>query len=150
MATFSKTEGKNYNTTVKNVISLQKKIDKRFLKTLLNTKESIGVLYKSYVNSRIKSGQDVVASPVSYYEGFYSYVSEYWKKKIDAVKTEKSKKQKRAIREEALDWIEKYKSRFKSLAKFYTEVIKAKLLLLSVLDRASNIKHFQDLSLIHI
>ena len=145
MATFSKTEGKNYNTTVKNVISLQKKIDKRFLKTLLNTKESIGVLYKPYVNSRIKSGQDVVASPVSYYEGFYSYVSEYWKKKIDAVKTEKSKKQKRAIREEALDWIEKYKSRFKSLAKFYTEVIKAKLLLLSVLDRASNIKHFQDI-----
>ena len=26
MATFSKTEGKKYNTTVKNVISLQKKI----------------------------------------------------------------------------------------------------------------------------
>tara|TARA_Y100000590_G_scaffold93807_5_gene106338 strand:+ start:6147 stop:7373 length:1227 start_codon:yes stop_codon:yes gene_type:complete len=145
MATFSKTESKTYNTIVKNVMSLQKKVDKRFLRTLLNTKKSIGVLYKSYVNSRIKSGQEVVASPVSYYEGFYSYVGEYWQKKIDGVKTDKAKKQKRIIKDEALDWIEGSKTKIKSLAKFYIEVIKAKLLLLSVLDRASNIKHFQDI-----
>jgi len=144
-ATFSKTEQKKYNTIVKNVMALQKKVDKRFLRTLLNTKKSIGVLYKSYVNSRIKSGQEVVASPVSYYEGFYSYVGEYWQKKIDGVKTDKAKKQKRIVKDDALEWIEDHKTKLKSLAMFYIKVIEAKLLLLSVLDRASNIKHFQDI-----
>ena len=144
-ATFTKTEMKKYNTIQNNVISLQKQVDKRFLKILINTKESIGTLYKSYVNNRIKSGKDIIASPVSYYEGFHSYVKDNWQKKIDKVKTEKSKKQKSDIMDSDLKWIEKYKTKIISLAKFYIEVVKAKLFLVTIFNRASKIKHFSNL-----
>lgn len=144
-ATFTKAETKAYNSILKNVMSLQKQVDRRFLKILINTKESIGELYKSYVNSRIKSGEDIMGSPVGYYKGFYSYVKKWHTKKIDGVKTEKSKETKRLAMNSDLEWIEKYKSKIQQLAKFYIEVVRAKLFLITIFNRASKIKHFSNL-----
>ena len=125
--------GKTFRKITKNDLNRMRKIMDTFA-----SKSAIGASYKTYVNSKIRSGK---FNPS--YEDYLIYVDKYYEQKIIAkVKMEKTKLIKKEIKEQLLSEIRRLKKFFQALTEFQRLMIESKQIIIVALNRVKSIGTF--------
>jgi len=125
--------GKEFRNIKKNNLDQFNKIMKMF-----SDKGAVGASYKTYVNSKIRSGK---FDPK--YEDYLKYVEKYFDDKIIAkVKMEKTKKIKEEIKQQSLAELRKLKVTIKALVNFQRGLVESKKIIVDSLNRVKSIGTF--------
>ena len=129
--------GKIFRKITKNDLNRMRKIMDTFA-----SKSALGASYKTYVNSKIRSGKFDPS-----YEDYLKYVDKYYETKIIAkVKMEKTKAMKTEIKMQLLSEIRRLKKFFKALTEFQTQMIQSKQIIITALNRVKSIGTFTKTS----
>lgn len=94
--------------------------------------------FKTYINKTIRSGETPSV------KGLRAHIAETHQKAIDSVKTEKSKAQKRAAMQAALDHHDQNEHHFKNALLLHSHIQKAKNVLVSAMNKGSEFRHSID------
>jgi len=114
-----------------------RKIDAKTLKTI-SSDENIKMRIKAHFNTKVRAGERI-ANPRAHVKDLIQYLSLYWDKEIDKVKTEKSKETKRAAKKEQVGFLMKNQRSLENIFTLMNYIIVAKEMIVRKMDQASTI-----------
>lgn len=142
--TFTAEETTKINDLLDQIRVTSKDISPRFfnqLKASINNK----IYLKTYYNSNIRNGGSI-PNPNEYASGFLKWLEDKLNKDVLAVKSDKSRLNKQAIKKEVMDFWKSNKDQVVIIAKLQSLVVEAKLLCLSKFNAIDHIGAFTDTS----
>ena len=136
-ATMTADETKQISSILSNAGKMFRKVDAKMLKTL-SSDDAIQMRVKAHFNTKVRSGERI-ANPRTHVNDLTIYVSQWWDKEIDKVKTAKSKEAKTALKKEQLKFFMKNKRGLENMFTLMNYIIDAKEKIVAKMDQASTI-----------
>jgi len=133
-------ETATYNSKIKKIESLIKKLDLKFLDELSKSSQ-MKLLVQTHVNSRIRTGQRIT-NPKAHMKDFYKWLETKSEKEIAKVKTQKTKDIKSANHKELINKLKKAEKDFILLYTIQSAMIDAKEMLVTQLEKIKGMQTF--------
>lgn len=129
-----------YNTKIKKIEGLVKKLNLKFLDGLAKSSQ-MKLLVQTHVNARIRVGQRIT-NPKAHMKDFYNWLDTRAQKEIDKVKTQKSKDMKSANHQELVKKLKRAERDFILLYTIQSAMIDAKEMLVTQLEKIEGMATF--------
>ena len=139
LVTFTGTETKNITSILSETGTLFKQTSAQVMNDIKNN-EDLKVRMKTYNNSLIRQGKDI-SSNFSVND-LKDSIKTFWQKEIDKVKTEKSKDNKKQLRDDMIKFIDNNRSEIIKIYRLMGLLSKAKQVIIDKLNKGSKIKTF--------